>query len=88
MGQFLRRDSDLPPLIVPVGRQNYLLHNPCLFKGVPVCLLDSRNVEGGGYPVRPPVTCIDISHVAEEMLNFQVGQNPVRLIQGKFFKII
>ena len=28
---------------------------------------------GGGYPVRPPVTCIDISHVAENTLNFQVG---------------
>jgi hypothetical protein len=27
----------------------------------------------GGYPVRPPVTCIDISQVAEKTLNFQVG---------------
>ncbi len=45
-----------------------------LFKGVPVCLLDSYTTVGEGrYPVRPPVTCIDISHVAEKTLNFQVG---------------
>ncbi len=43
-------------------------------------------LRGGGYPVRPPVTCIDISHVAEKTLNFQVGRvigglpSPVRLL--------
>ncbi len=48
----------------------------CLLDGVPVCLLSSYLTvameRGGGYPVRPPVTCIDISHVAEKILNFQV----------------
>ncbi len=28
----------------------------------------------GGYPVRPPVTCIDISHVAEKHLIFRSGE--------------
>ncbi len=54
----------------------------CLFEIVLVCLLDSRNGRGG-YPVRPPVTCIDISHVAEKTLNFQVrwviGGLPVQM---------
>jgi hypothetical protein len=48
-------------------------HDPCLFEGVLVCLLDSRNGERGGYPVSPPTTCIDISHVAEKYLIFRLG---------------
>ena len=41
-----------------------------------MCLLDTYltvAMERGGYPERPPVTCIDISQVAEKTLNFQVG---------------
>jgi hypothetical protein len=60
--------------LIPLGvRASHPDPYSCLLQGVTVCLLDSyATVEEGVYPVRPPVTCIDISHVAEKTLNLQV----------------